>query len=306
MYNLLPVRESRMKTLFKIIIIVSLLTSVGYMLWNIWPTIMLHSIKWQRIINEELSNLLYEAKENHLTAAVYLFGLSFLYGVLHSVGPGHGKMIVTTFLATHPTKVKHGLILTILSAFLQAVVAVSLVSILMFLFNHSMREINSSAADLVSLSCLMMTGLGIIIVFRALKVLWPHFHSKHHHQCNHCASADDLNNASTWQAYLGIIASIGIRPCTGAIMVLLFANMIGIYWLGITSAFVMAIGTAITTSTIALLTISGKKLINRYLNRKEDKLSISNLSLQFMGGIFLILVGLVLFNTSSYGISPVF
>ena len=103
-----------------------------------------------------------------------------------------------------------------------------------------------------------------------------------------------------------IIVSIGIRPCTGAIMVLLFANMVGIYWLGVTSAFVMAIGTAITTSTIALLTISGKKLINRYLNREEHKLSISNLSLQFLGGVFLILLGVVLFNTPSYGISPVF
>ena len=306
MQNLSRIREFKITTIFNIIVIFSLLISVGYMLWNIWPTIMLHSIKWQRIINEELSNLLYEAKENHLIAAVYLLGLSFLYGVLHSAGPGHGKMIMTTFLATHPTKLKHGLILTILSAFMQALVAVLLVSILVFLFNQSMRDINSRAAELISLSCLMMTGLGIIIIFRAVKVLWIHIYLKHHHDHKHFASADEINNASTWQAYLGIIVSIGIRPCTGAIMVLLFSNMVGIFWLGVASAFVMAIGTAITTSIIALLTISGKKLINRYLDREEHKLSVSNISMQFLGGVFLILVGLLLFNTPTYGISPVF
>lgn len=293
----------------------------GYFLWQYWPTIMLQSIKWQRVVNEELSNLLYEAKENQLTSAIYLLILSVVYGALHSLGPGHGKLIVTTFLATHPSKVKHSLILTIVSALMQAIVAILLVSILVFLFNNSMRDVNGKAVQLISFSFLVMAILGGFIVLRALKKLFTsikhkehsHEHDHHEHEHNHdgscCghkhfASAEEINNATTWQAYAGIIISIGIRPCTGAIMALLFANVIGIYWLGVVSAFMMAIGTAITTSTIALLTISGKKIINGYLNHNEHKSSTNNTLLQLFGGLILLLLGLLLFNTPTIGVSP--
>ena len=293
----------------------SLFLIAGYLLWQSWPTIMLQSIKWQRIINEELSNLLYEAKANQLTSAIYLLLLSLIYGILHSLGPGHGKLIVTTFLATHPSKVKHSLILTIASALMQAIVAILLVSILLFLFNNSMRDVNSKAVELISLSFLIMAILGAVIIVRALKKLYSHFKSrekvhKHGHQDENCcghkhfASADEINKATTWQAYAGIIISIGIRPCTGAIMVLLFANVIDIYWLGVVSALVMAIGTAMTTSTIALLTISGKKMVNNYLNHDEHKNSTKSTLLQLLGGLLLFLLGILLFNTPAVGVSP--
>jgi len=300
-----------------------LLFVAGYYLWQAWPTIMLQSIKWQRIVNDELSNLLYEAKENQLTSAVYLLVLSILYGALHSLGPGHGKLIVTTFLATHPSKVKHSLILTIVSALMQAVVAILLVSILVFLFNNSMRDVNGKTVELISLSFLIMALLGAFIIFRALKKLYTtfkstqveHVHHDHHehdhhdhdgHCCGHkhFASAEEINNATTWQAYAGIIVSIGIRPCTGAIMALLFANVIGIYWLGVVSAFMMAIGTAMTTSTIALLTISGKKMINGYLNHNGNKNATRSTLLQLTGGVILLLLGLLLFMTPTIGVSP--
>jgi len=206
------------------------------------------------------------------------------------------------------------LVLTIVSALMQAVVAILLVSILVFLFNNSMRDVNGKAVQLISFSFLIMTILGAIIIIRSLKKLVTSFRSKqqhehHEHDGNCCghkhfASAEEINNATTWQAYAGIIISIGIRPCTGAIMVLLFANAIDIYWLGAVSAFMMAIGTAITTSTIALLTISGKKMINGYLNHNEHKSSNSNTLLQFFGGLFLFLLGLLLFNTPAIGVSP--
>jgi nickel/cobalt exporter len=311
----------------KAVVGLSILFILAYLLWHSWPTIMLQSIKWQRIVNEELSNLLYEAKTNQFSSAVYLLILSIIYGALHSLGPGHGKLIVTTFLATHPSKVKHSLILTIVSALMQAIVAILLVSALLFLFNNSMREVNSKAMELVSLSFLVMAILGGFIIIRALKKLFmsyinnhkkqthehQHRHEDHEHShdascaCGHkhFASADEINNATTWQAYTGIIFSIGIRPCTGAIMALLFANVVGIYWLGVVSAFMMAIGTAMTTSIIALLTISGKKVINGYLNHDEHKNNAGNTLLQLFGGTILLLLGLLLFYTPAIGISPV-
>ncbi|WP_297478947.1 nickel/cobalt transporter [uncultured Photobacterium sp.] len=284
----------------------------GYMLWQQWPTLLMESIKWQRDINGQLSDLLYDAQQN-ITAAYSLAGLSFLYGIFHSLGPGHGKMIVTTYLATNPAKIKASLIMTVVSAFVQALVAITLVSILLVFFKASMRQVNDAADQFISYSFMAMLLLGAIVIYRSLKQAWQlrmaHQHHDHGSECScghkHFANADEINNATSLREYIVIIFSIGIRPCTGAILVLLFANMVDLYWLGVISAILMAVGTALTTSAIALLTLSGKKIVSRYLATNERQRTMTSIIIKLIGGILLVLLGLLLLNGHSYGMSPV-
>ncbi|SKC31515.1 nickel/cobalt efflux protein RcnA [Photobacterium piscicola] len=295
-----------------------LFVASGYMLWQQWPALLMESIKWQRDINGQLSDLLYDAQQN-ITAAYSLAGLSFLYGIFHSLGPGHGKMIVTTYLATNPAKIKASLVMTVVSAFVQALVAITLVSILLIFFKSSMRQVNDAADQFISYSFMAMLLLGAIVIYRSLKQAWQlrmqQQHHNHNHNHNHgsecgCghkhfASADEINNATSLREYIVIIFSIGIRPCTGAILVLLFANMVGLYWLGVISAILMAVGTALTTSAIALLTLSGKKIVSRYLATNERQRTMTGIILKLFGGILLVLLAIILLNGHSYGMSPV-
>lgn len=126
----------------------------------------------------------------------------------------------------------------------------------------------------------------------------------------HVADAEAINKASTLREYAGIIVTIGVRPCTGAVMVLLFANMVGLYWMGVLSAFAMAVGTALTTSLIAMMTLTGKHLVKRYLaagNKNSNaSLKAAGHYLQLFGGILLVLIGLLLMNGQDSGMSPVF
>ncbi|MCD9495752.1 hypothetical protein GLP20_12735 [Photobacterium carnosum] len=293
--------------------VLMLFIASGYVLWQQWPTMLMESIKWQRDINGQLSDLLYDAQQN-ITAAYSLVGLSFLYGIFHSLGPGHGKMIVTTYLATNPAKIKASLIMTVVSAFVQAVVAITLVSILLVFFKSSMRQVNDAADQFISYSFMAMLLLGVIVIYRSLKQAWQlrtallHHHD-HGNNCGcghkHFANADEINQATSLREYIVIIFSIGIRPCTGAILVLLFANMVGLYWLGVISAILMAIGTALTTSAIALLTLSGKKIVSRYLATNDRQRTITSIILKLFGGVLLVLLGLLLLNGHSYGMSPV-
>ncbi|WP_234425367.1 nickel/cobalt transporter [Vibrio coralliilyticus] len=323
-----------------------------YQLWLAWPTLVVKTAHWQREVNSQLADLLYDAKENTLIAGSYLIGFSFLYGMLHSLGPGHGKVIVTTYLATHPTKVKASLVITVVSAMLQAIVAITLVTVLVWGFNASMRVVNQQASLFVTFSFGLVALFGGLIMYKALKNIYksirkprirvnsvtplatpfsgklapignsslsdPHSsftQSAHQHSntcgCghNHVADADAINQASTWREYLAIISTIGIRPCTGAIMVLLFANVAGLYWMGVLSAILMAAGTALTTSMIAMMTLTGKHVVKRYLvkaNRKSKGWSVTGAYIQLIGGILLIVLGVLLMAGENYGMSPVF
>jgi len=92
----------------------------------------------------------------------------------------------------------------------------------------------------------------------------------------------------------------------------LFANMLDIYWLGIVSAVVMALGTALTTSTIAIMTITGKQVVRRYLAAgKQDpesskQVSITKFIVPIIGGLVLILLGVLLLESRPVGMSPMF
>ncbi|WP_430541221.1 nickel/cobalt transporter [Vibrio tubiashii] len=357
-----------------------------------WPSMVVASIQWQREVNAQLADLLYDAQSNPLAVGSYLVGFSFIYGILHSLGPGHGKVIVTTYLATHPTKVKMSLMLTVVSALFQALVAIVLVSVFVWGFHASMREVNQQAMLFVSMSYAFVALLGGVICWKAIKQLYQairtpspqeykhqapqvlsqaqyekpsivrivsvitkpandatkvsnptssqngrrtssialspivqrpqylkiveandvsHVHSD---KCgcghNHVVDASAINEADTWREYVGIIATIGIRPCTGAIMVLLFANVVGLYWMGVVSAVVMAAGTAFTTSIIALLTLTGKHFVRRYLSasgsNNANNWKLAGNYMQFFAGLLLVVIGLVLFRGQDMGISPVF
>ena len=321
----------------------------AFQLWVFWPSLVVESIQWQRQVNTQLADLLYTAQSTPLVSGSYLVGFSFLYGMLHSLGPGHGKVIVSTYLATHPTKVRASLILTVVSALCQALVAIILVTVLLWGFNASMRMVNDKASTFVSLSFMLVMVLGALICWKAGKQIYnlistsklkvkslrpisaqssmgpislqsnkPSLSPKaHQHDAStpcgcghqHVAEADAINRASTLREYVGIVITIGIRPCTGAIMALLFANMVGTYWMGVMSAVAMAGGTALTTSLIALLTLTSKNMVKRYMaksnNNQARSLQLAGYYLQLFGGLLLISIGLLLSSSQDYGISPV-
>lgn len=84
----------------------------GLWIWQAWPQVMLKSALWQREVNQQLSALLNAVATHPERAGGSLLLLSFMYGVLHALGPGHGKVVIATWLATHPSKLKSSIVLT--------------------------------------------------------------------------------------------------------------------------------------------------------------------------------------------------
>jgi nickel/cobalt exporter len=89
-----------------------------------------------------------------------------------------------------------------------------------------------------------------------------HVHDEH---CGHShgPTPDQLAGPGGWKRGLMAIFAVGLRPCSGAILVLVFALAQGIFWAGIAATFVMGIGTAITVAVIATLTVSATALAAR-------------------------------------------
>ncbi|EKS6732733.1 nickel/cobalt transporter [Enterobacter asburiae] len=283
-------------------------------LWQAWPQVMMKSIIWQREVNQQMSGLLKAVAENPTKAGGSLLAFSFIYGVLHALGPGHGKIVIATWLATHPSKLKSSIGLTLASSLLQGSVAIALVVVVLSLLQLPARQLHMSSFWLEKGSYALVGVLGLILCWRALKKLRallrkPTFksftpHHVHDENCGcghqHLPTQEQLQNGDDWRARLMIVLSMGMRPCSGAIMVLLFSKVIGVFGWGMLSALAMAAGTSLTISSLALLVHSFRQLAVRLSGNKTPVLwrQVGWTTLALAGGVILLVAAVTMWMSA--------
>ncbi|MDQ4060083.1 MAG: nickel/cobalt transporter [Pseudomonadota bacterium] len=261
-------------------------------------------------------------------AAVWtLAGLSFLYGVVHAAGPGHGKAVITSYLLANERTLRRGILLSFASAAVQATVAVAAVGVLAVAFRATSLAMNQAAQvlEITSYALIMAVGAWLLAAklgFGRRRRLRPvsvgaaavHDHAgccghghhptghsaperphDHHACCGHSHAPDPrrLEGESGWKAVSTVLA-VGLRPCTGAIIVLVFALSQGLFWAGIVSAYVMGLGTAITVSALAVLAVGAKGLAIRLTGRMGAGAGRLHRAIEIAGAAAVFLLGALL------------
>jgi len=255
-----------------------------------------------------------------------LLGISFAYGIFHAAGPGHGKAVISSYLVANQETARRGIVLSFASALMQSLVAVVIVGICAWLLNATAKTMCGAEKAIEIVSYALIAAFGARLVWtkgggfiRALQAPRPvpamalaavahqgHAHVAHHdhehrhddhghghvhdEHCGHShgPAPGELAGPGGWQRGFGAILAVGIRPCSGAILVLVFALAQGLFWAGIAATFVMGLGTAITVATIAVVAVSAKDLARRLSGTKEGRGAL------FMRGVEFGAAGLVL------------
>jgi nickel/cobalt exporter len=263
-------------------------------------------------------------------AAWTLMGISFVYGVFHAAGPGHGKAVISSYLVANDETWRRGIVLSFASAIVQAFTAIAIVGIAAVLLGATAKVMGNTVRviEMVSYGLIVLIGLRLLWVKgRAfLHLLRPraqhhghehdhdhahdhahghdhahdhaHSHAHHHHghahdhhhhhghdhgHAHHDHDHDDEAHAwghahapepselagKHWlRRGLAAIVAVGLRPCSGAIIVLVFALAQGLFWIGVASTFVMGLGTAITVAAVATLAVSARGFAGRWAKAK--------------------------------------
>lgn len=308
------IRARRWISLWPLALFLLMAAIGGVGLWQTWPQVMVKSVIWQREVNQQMSALLKAVAASPAQAGGSLLLFSFLYGVLHALGPGHGKVVITTWLATHPSKLKSSIGLTLASSLLQGLVAIGLVVVVLSILQLPARQLHLSGFWLEKGSYALVGVLGMLLCWRALKKLHallrkPTFtaftaHHVHHEHCGcghqHLPNPEQLHHGDDWRARLMIILSMGMRPCSGAIMVLLFSKVIGVFYWGIASALAMAAGTSLTITSLALLVHSFRSLAVRLSGNQAPVLwrQVGWSTLALAGGVILLVAAGVMWGSA--------
>jgi nickel/cobalt exporter len=263
------------------------------------------------------------------SAAWALLGISFAYGVFHAAGPGHGKAVISSYLVANDETWKRGIALSFAAAILQALTAVVIVAIAAVLLNATSKAMGTTVrvVEMVGYALIVLIGLRLLWVKgRAfLKMLRPqaepaqarhdcghvhsHDHAHAHDHAHHDHDHDDDGHAwghahapepaelagRHWlRRALGAVVAVGLRPCSGAIIVLVFALAQGLFWIGVASTFVMGIGTAITVSAIATLAVVARGLAGRLAKAKPGMGMLLLRGLETAAAVAIVLFGVLL------------
>ena len=262
-----------------------------------------------------------------IAAAWTLMLLSFGYGIFHAAGPGHGKAVISAWLLATENELRRGIVISAMSAVIQALTAIVIVSALLLLVASASAKARDVAGVLESASYGLIGIMGLYLIWTAIRgqrtapATSPTTHrvSDLHHfdsfqpkldgrpaqdhvhgpDCGcghaHLPKARDLRGDWSFARAFSLAFAVGIRPCTGAILVLIFANALGLYWAGIAATFAMAIGTFFTVSAIAAIAVYSKKLATRYARQDDRWIAWLNFGLRLGGGLVIAFLGTILF-----------
>jgi nickel/cobalt transporter (NicO) family protein len=262
----------------------------------------------------------------HLTAAVLairhgesawtLLLLSFLYGVVHAIGPGHGKAVVSSYLLATRQTLRNGILLAFVAALAQALGAILLIFGASTILHMTSVSLTEATANFEVASGLLVLLLGCWLVWsKIIRPLLPaniafgavpplvsaqrqfilsdaatRFQASAPIEtvtpllaggartslrysgrvdalgpdyCNcgrvHMPDANGAAGKMDWRKAWTVLGSTALRPCTGALIVLVFTISQRLWGVGVLSTLLMGLGTAITVSVIAVLTVSAHK-----------------------------------------------
>jgi nickel/cobalt exporter len=250
------------------------------------------------------------------SATVGLAWLSFLYGIFHAAGPGHGKAVISTYLLADGSTIPRGIALSGLAALAQAATAIALVGIAALVLGATAQAMGATVRVLELGAYGLIVAFGLVLSWRKGRALAAvlaarrHGHPardharQHHHEHNHGhdhahdhahgPEPAELKGRGWLKRGLAAVIAVGLRPCSGAILVLVFALSQGIFAIGVMATLAMAFGTAITVAAIAIFALLARNFAVRLAARPEGSGMVALGALEFAAALLIVAVGVLL------------
>lgn len=216
----------------------------------------------QRGFQNSMALSLRAARAGEAGAISALVVACFAYGFVHAAGPGHGKVLIGGYGMARAVPMLRLSLIALAASLGQAVTAIALVYAGVLVLNLSREAmVGATEAVMAPISYAAIASVGVWLMWRGLRRVQQqsqdHTHVGDKNHCGACGhvhgpTLDQVDNIGTLREAMILITGVAVRPCTGALFVLIITWQMGIGWLGIAGAIAMGLGTAFVTIAVGL------------------------------------------------------
>ncbi len=257
------------------VIVWAALAGIAALAWWLWGMGGVDEVsRWaadgQRDVQNAMARLLRRLRGGDPAALGGLLGLCFAYGFFHAAGPGHGKILIGGYGVGRRVPLLRLSGLAVASSLAQALTAIVMVYAGVLLLDLTRAQmVDTAERVLAPVSFAMVALVGVWLFYRGLRrfrrqpaPVHGHAHDHDHDHgpdcgCGHAhgPTPDQAAEVRSLRDALVLIGAVAIRPCTGALFVLILTWQMDIRLAGILGALAMGLGTASVTVAVAILSV---------------------------------------------------
>lgn len=210
---------------------------------------------------------------------------SLAYGIFHTLGPGHGKLIVISFFLRDNTTKADAFSLSVIVSVIHSSAAI----ILAVLFQSLLSSVKGMAQIKVQNGFTLFSG--VLILALGVIYLILHIKGKDHHSIKTKQPGnEETSRKGRWKRNLAVGLSIGIVPCPLSLTIMMLSIVYGIFWIGISSVISLTVAMVIVLYFLSVSTIKSRDVVEHRKVNKERKLL--TIALNYSGNFALIFLGL--------------
>lgn len=255
-----------------------------------WTEVLSWAAETQRNVQEAMARAL-RAVQSGDPAAVWTLCLATAgYGFVHALGPGHGKVLLGGAALASNATLRRMTALTFAASLAQSVAAIAMVGALAVLFGIGSRQMGLVAETwLAPASSLAISAIGAYLVVRGIRMLQEARKSKCCHA--HGPSVRETESLTGFRDAVLLVASIAVRPCTGALFLLVISLRFDVFWVGCLAVLTMGLGTAAFNALVAWSGVAARRLSAIRVGDGDEMQRVSA-SLHMLGGGLIVLISL--------------
>ena len=233
-------------------------------------------------------------EKNPLTYMALLF-FAYLYGLIHALGPGHGKTLVASYFLSNERSYSKALFVSLAIGIVHTFSAFILTLVIYFLVNTFLAQfLNDAVLYTTKISAIIIIFIALYLIYKKYKIYKQiqqeqkkptySFSTTPHISACGCASCKVDNNSTD----MALIVSAGIIPCPGTVTIFIFSLSLGLYYAGFLSAFVMSLGMSTIIFFSAMLSVAVRKKTSNSTNNVKKYLEYGSLVVILLLGIILL------------------
>jgi nickel/cobalt transporter (NicO) family protein len=246
----------------------------------------------QRKLNKKITYLSKRIETDKKFMLLLIF-FSFIYGLIHAIGPGHGKFIISSYFLSKKAKPIEAVLSGFVIAFTHGLSAIVIILVIFLILHLPVLSSLTNTTRVISIiSYMLITGIALILFIKAIVDAIRNNQS----YLSEDEPAKNKNKFSKLPAFLPISFITGLIPCPGAATIILFSLSTGAFMVGALAIFAMSFGMGIMISLFAVAALYAQKGIMKSISGKQAIQFKIIIGLRLIGAFMLFFIGLLLLS----------